>query len=77
MRESSPLGRMAFWLVTALAVLWAVGGLGALLLGVIEEPGLIWPAVIVLGPLALVVVAVVADRLRSPEDRRYSRDVHE
>jgi hypothetical protein len=77
MRENSPIGRVAFWLVTVLAVLWVVCGVGALAFGVIEEPGLIWPALVVLVPVVLVAAAVILDRLRSAEDSHYSRDVHE
>jgi hypothetical protein len=77
MREDSPLGKVAFWAVTALAVLWAIGALGAVLLGLVAQPWGLVPALVALGPIALVAIAVIADRLRSPEDDRYSRDVHD
>lgn len=77
MREDSPLGRVAFWVVTALAVLWAVVGVAAIVAGVFVETGALWPILIAFGPITLVAVSVVVDRLRSPEDRRYSRDVHD
>ena len=77
MRENSPLGRLAFWVATALAVLWAVGGIGGLLFGLIEQPSVFWPALIALAPVTLIIIAVVVDRLRSAEDTHYSRDVHD
>jgi hypothetical protein len=77
MREDSPLGRLAFGVVTALAILWAAGVFGVIVLGVVEQPLAFWPAAIALGPIILIGVAVILDRLRSPEDRRYSRDVHD
>lgn len=77
MREDSPLGRIAFVLVTALAAVWAIGGVGAILLGVIAQPATFWPFLILFAPITLAVIAVAVDRMRSDEDRRYSRDVQE
>jgi hypothetical protein len=77
MREDSGLGKLAFWAMTALAILWAAGVLGALLFGLVAQPWGLVPILIALGPVALVAIAVIADRLRSPEDRHYSRDVHD
>ncbi|MCG8441190.1 MAG: hypothetical protein MI723_05200 [Caulobacterales bacterium] len=77
MRESSPLGRLAFAVATGLAVLWAAAGLSAVLLGFFVQPSLMWPAIISLLPIALIAAAVILDRLRSAEDRHYSRNVHD
>jgi hypothetical protein len=77
MREDSALGKVAFWAVTALAILWALGVVGAVLLGLVAQPWGLLPALVALGPIALVGVAVIADRLKSPEEKHYSRDVHD
>ncbi len=77
MQENSTLGRIAFWAVTVLAVLWAAGGLLGLAFGLVAQPWGVLPLLVVLGPLALAVIAVILDRSRSAEDRYYSDNVND
>ena len=77
MRENSPLARIAFWAVTALAILWVVSGAAMAMLGVIAEPLTFWPLLIIFGPIGLVALVVILDRARNSEDDHYSRNVHD
>lgn len=77
MREDTPMMRIAFWIVSALAALWAIGGLVAFAIGVWQATSFWWPVAIALAPGAFVIIAIVFDRLRDDEDRHYSRDIHE
>ncbi len=77
MTENSLLGRVAFWVVAALAAIWACVVIGVAAFGVWTQASLIWPVIIAAIPPGLVIAAVVADRLRSREDRYYSENIYD
>ncbi|MGD2132312.1 MAG: hypothetical protein PVI23_05925 [Maricaulaceae bacterium] len=77
MRENTPLMQVAFWIVTVLAILWAIGSVAAFAIGLWQATSLIWPILIAVAPGLFIIFALVFDRMRDAEDRRYSRDIHE
>ena len=77
MRENTPLTRIAFWIVCILAALWAVGVATAFVIGIWQATSAVWPIAVAAAPGIFIVVALVIERLRDPEDRYYSKNVHE
>lgn len=77
MRENTPLSQLAFWIVCALGALWAAGVVGAFVAGMWQATSAVWPIAVAAAPFAIIVVALVLDRARDPEDQHYSKNVHE
>lgn len=89
MSENSPLGKIAFWLVAILAVIWAAATGMSIIFGVFTIPfaagatgltGLLAGTAlvtIIFGPILIVVGALILDRMSNTEDEYYSKNIHD
>jgi membrane protein implicated in regulation of membrane protease activity len=68
-----PLARFVLIVVLVIVAAGVTVALGALLAATVQVPALGFAAAIPAALIAYVVVRVVLDRVRSPEDRRYDR----